>query len=104
MIGMGSIFTLSFGKVKASMQSGQGFSLDSIRKATEEKILAAVDGVVNRIPNGQEYKDQFRQAISGAMDDLQRQAQSQLSNMSGMLGNMGDRVSRKHDQGGPPVH
>lgn len=94
------------GKVKKSMQSepGQGFSLDSIRKAAEEKILAAVDSVVDHIPNGQQYKDQFWQAVDSAMDDLQRQAQSQLSNLSSMLGNLSDRMGRRPDQDNPPVH
>lgn len=86
------------------MQSGQGFSLDSIRKAAEEKILAAVDGVIDRIPNGHQYQDQFKQAISGAMDDLQRQAQNQLSNLGGLMGNLGGMTGRRPDQGNPPVH
>ena len=89
------------GKVKESMQSGQGFSLDSIRRAAEDKIFAAVDVVINRIPNGQQYKDQFRQAIDSALDDLQRQAQTHLG---GMMGNLGGFTGRKPDQDNPPAH
>jgi hypothetical protein len=79
------------------MQPGQGFSLDSIRRAAENKILAAVDGVITHIPNGQQYREQFRQAIDSAMDELQRQAQNQLNNLGGTRG-------RQSDQGNPPVH
>jgi hypothetical protein len=79
----------------------QGFSLDSIRKIAEDKIMVAVDGVVNRIPNGQQYRDQFHQAISGAMNDLQQQAQSQMGNLGGMLGNL---TGRQPNQPNPPTH
>lgn len=79
---------------------GQGFSLDSIRQMAESKIMSAVDGVVSRIPNGQQYKDQFHQAISGAMDDLQRQAQSQMGNLGGMMGGSAGRQPGQN----PPIH
>jgi hypothetical protein len=80
---------------------GQGFSLDSIRKMAEDKILVAVDGVVSRIPNGQQYRDQFRQAINGAMNELQQQAQSQMGNLGGMMGNI---TGRQSNQPNPPTH
>ena len=80
------------------MQGQGGFSLDSIRKMAEDKIMVAVDGVIGRIPNGQQYRDQFRQAIDKAMDELQQQAQSQMSNLGGMMGNVTGR------QPNPPVH
>ncbi|MEO7021650.1 MAG: hypothetical protein ABI234_15970 [Ktedonobacteraceae bacterium] len=84
---------------------GQGFSLDAIRKMVEEKVYEAVEGVANRIPNGQHYHDQFRQAISDAMDTLQQQAQSQMSNRSGMLGNLGNMTGKRPNQpGNPPIH
>jgi hypothetical protein len=86
------------------MQSGQGFSLDSIRQMAEDKILTAVDGVIGRIPNGQQYREQFRQAIGGAMDELQRTAQSQMGNMGGMMGNLGNMAGRRPDQGNPSLH
>lgn len=77
---------------------GQGFSLDSMRKMAEDKIMMAVDGVVNRIPNGQQYQEQFHQAITKAMSELQQQAQSQMGNLGGMLGNLGGQ------QPNPPTH
>jgi hypothetical protein len=80
------------------MQSGQGFSLDSMRKIAEDKIVNAVDGVVSRIPNGQQYKEQFHQAIGKAMNELQQQAQNQMSNMGGMMGNITGQ------QPNPPTH
>jgi hypothetical protein len=86
------------------MQSGQGLSMDAIRKMVEDKVLAAVDGVLGNIPNGMQYKDKFRQAIGGAMNDLQQQAQSQMGNLGGMMGNLGGMTGRKPDQGNPPIH
>lgn len=80
------------------MQSGQGFSLDSMRKMAEDKIVKAVDGVVSRIPNGQQYQEQVHQAIGKAMDELQEQAQNQMGNLGGMMGNITGR------QPNPPSH
>jgi predicted PurR-regulated permease PerM len=80
---------------------GQGFSLDSIRKMAEDKILGAVDGVVARIPNGQQYQEQMHQAISNALNELQQQAQSQMGNIGGMMGNI---TGRQSNQPNPPVH
>jgi hypothetical protein len=80
---------------------GQGFSLDSIRKMAEDKIMVAVDGVVSHIPNGQQYRDQFRQAINNALNELQQQAQSQMGNLGGMMGNV---TGRQPNQPTPPTH
>jgi hypothetical protein len=79
----------------------QGFSLDSLRQMAEDKIMSAVDGVINHIPNGSQYRDKFRQAINGAMNDLQKQAQSQMGNLGGMMGNLG---GRQPNQPNPPTH
>jgi hypothetical protein len=88
------------------MQSGGhgGISLDAMRKMVEDKVLAAVDGVLNTIPNGMQYKDKFRQAIGGAMNDLQQQAQSQMGNLGSMMSNLGGMTGRRPDQDNPPVH
>ncbi len=83
------------------MQAGQGFSLESLRKTAEEKIFTAVDGVVNRIPDGQKYRDQIHQAITKAIDELQQQAQSQMGNLGGMMGNV---TGRQPNPPNPPVH
>lgn len=84
---------------------GQGFSLGAIRKVVEEKVCEAVDGVANRIPNGQQYRDQFHQAIVGAMDTLEKQVQNQMSNMGGAMGNLGNMMGKSSNQpGNPPVH
>jgi hypothetical protein len=80
---------------------GQGFSLDSIRKMAEDKIMTAVDSVITRIPNGQQYRDQFHQAIGNAMNELQQQAQSQMGNLGGMMGNI---TGRQSGQPNPPIH
>lgn len=72
-----------------------------MRKMAEDKIMVAIDGVVNRIPNGQQYRDQFQQAISKAMGELQQQAQNQIGNLGGMMGNLG---GRQPDQPNPPSH
>ena len=80
---------------------GQGFSLDSIRKMAEDKIMVAVDSVIGRIPNGQQYRDQFHQAIGNAMNELQQQAQSQMGNLGGMMGNI---TGRQPNQPNPPIH
>lgn len=79
----------------------QGFSLDSIRKTAEETITKAVDGVITRIPNGQQYTDQVHQAINGALNELQQKAQSQMGNMGGMLGNI---TGSQPGQPNPPTH
>lgn len=83
---------------------GQGFSLDAIRKTVEDRVLAAVDGVLENIPNGQQYKDQFRQAIDGAMNDLQQQARSQVGSIGGLMGNVSGMMGHKPEQGNPPIH
>lgn len=84
---------------------GQGFSLDAIRRIVEDKVCEAVESVVSRIPNGHQYRDQFRQAIGGAMDHLQQQAHSQMGGLGGMMGNLG--MGQRTDQppsGNPPIH
>jgi hypothetical protein len=84
---------------------GQGFSLDAIRKAVEDKVCEAVDGVANRIPNGQQYRDQFHKAIGGAMDTLEKQAQNQMGNMGDMMGSIGNMMGKRPDQpDNPPIH
>jgi hypothetical protein len=90
-------------KVKEEMQ-GQGFDLNSIRQMVEDKVMAAVDGVLGRIPNGPQYRDHFHQAIGGAINELHQQAQSRMGNLGGMLGNLGGMSGRQPDQGNPPVH
>ncbi len=75
--------------------------MDSVRKMAEDKITKAVDGVVNRIPNGQQYTDQIHQAINNVLNELQQQAQSQMGNLGGMMGNAGNRQA---NQPNPPTH
>jgi hypothetical protein len=87
------------------MQSGGNISLDAIRKMVEDKVMGAIDGVLGSIPNGMQYKDKFTQAIGGAMNDLQQQAQSRMGNLGGMMGNLGGMAGgRRPDQGNPPIH
>jgi len=81
--------------------SGQGMNLDTIRHTVESKVLEAIDGVLARIPNGQQHRDQFHQAINGAMDNFQQQAQGQMGNLGGMMGNI---TGQKRDQPNPPAH
>ena len=81
--------------------SGQGFSLDAIRRTVEDKVLEAVDGVCGRIPHGEQYKEQFHSAIDSTMDNLQRQAQSQIGNLGGMPGNIS---GQQGNQPNPPRH
>lgn len=83
------------------MQSGQGFSLDSLRKTAEDKIMVAVDGVIGRIPNGQQYREQLRNAITGALNEMQQQAQSQIGNLGGMMGGV---TGRQTNPPNPPSH
>ncbi len=80
----------------------QGFSLDSFRRMAEGKIQAAVDGVLTRIPNGQQYRDQFHQAIGGAINEIQEQAQSQMGNAGGLLGHLKGMFGHNPEQGHPP--
>ncbi len=82
----------------------QGFSLESIRKMAEEKITVAVDGVVSRIPNGQQYTDQVHQAITNVLNDLQKQAQAQMGNMGNMGNMLGGMTGRQPNQPNPPTH
>jgi hypothetical protein len=84
--------------------SGQGMNLDTIRQTVESEVLKAVDGVLGRIPNGQQHRDQFRQAISGAMDNLQQQAQGQMGNLGNLGGMLGNMTGQKRDQPNPPAH
>ena len=80
----------------------QGLSVDSIRRMAEDRIMAAVDGVLARIPNGPQYRNDFHRAIDKAIDEVQQQVQGQAGNLGGMLGNLGQ--GRQPDQPGPPVH
>jgi hypothetical protein len=82
----------------------QGFSLEHIRQTVEEKVMGAVDGVLTRIPNGPQYREQFRQAIGGALNDLQQQAQGQAGPLGGIMGKLGGIFGHSHEQGNPPAH
>jgi hypothetical protein len=96
----GNCVKFARGKAKSHMQydnqqerdpSNQGNPFDPfdpLRQATGERADEAIDNVANRIPGGQQYADQARQASGQGLDSLQQQAQQGMGNVGG-IGELG---------------
>jgi hypothetical protein len=55
--------------------SGQNNPLDPFRQAAGDQADSAIDNLRKRVPGGQQYADQGRQAAGQGLDSMQQQGQ-----------------------------
>ncbi len=74
-------------------QTNQGSMFDGplhgVRQQIDNQIGQAIDAFAGRIPGGERFTPQAKQAISGVLDNLQQQLETQATERLGNAGNLG---------------
>ena len=56
------------------------------KQMANQQIDSAIDQFANKIPGGEQYKQQAKDAASGELDNLEQQAEQRFGNMGGLFG------------------
>ena len=79
-------------------------SLHGARQQLEGHIGDVIDQYAGRVPGGERFTPQAKQAVSGILDGLQKQLEAEAANRMGGLGNPGSPATgngnQSSDQGG----
>ena len=65
--------------------------LKSARDAAEQQVDNAIDQFAGKIPGGENYKQQAKDAADGILDNLQKEGENRIGGMGGPQG-IFDRV------------
>jgi len=60
--------------------------MDALKNQAEQKIDATIDQFAQKIPGGQQYSQQAKDAAAGGLDNLEKQAEEKFGNPGGMFG------------------
>ncbi len=60
-----------------------GGPLHMVRQDIEAQISGLIDHYANQVPGGHRFSPEAKQAVSGALDNLQRQLESEAANRLG---------------------
>jgi hypothetical protein len=63
-----------------------GGALGDVRQAVENQIYQAIDHYGSQVPGGEHFTPEAKNAVSGILDNLQRQLEAQAANRMGNLG------------------
>ncbi len=63
-----------------------GGALGGVRQAVENQIYQAIDHYGSQVPGGERFTPEAKNAVSGILDNLQRQLEAQAANRMGGLG------------------
>ena len=63
-----------------------GGPLNGVRQAVENQIYQAIDHYGSQVPGGHQFTPEAKNAVSGILDNLQRQLEAQAANRMGGLG------------------
>lgn len=66
-----------------------GGALGDVRQAVENQIYQAIDHYGSQVPGGEHFTPEAKNAVSGILDNLQRQLEGQAANRMGGLGGLG---------------
>ena len=79
-------------------------SLNGARQQLEGHIGQVIDQYAARVPGGERFTPEAKQAVSGMLDGLQKQLEAEAANRLGAPGNIGSPASgnsnQQPDQGG----
>jgi len=68
-------------------QQGQGQDqFGGAKQQAKQQIDQAIDQFANKIPGGQQYSQQAKDAAAGALDNLEGEAEKRLGGLGGMFG------------------
>ncbi len=59
---------------------------DQARQAAQQQVDSAIDQFANKIPGGQQYSQQAKDAAGGALENLEQQAENRFGNLGGLFG------------------
>ena len=65
-------------------------TLHGARQQLEGHIGQVIDQYAARVPGGERFTPEAKQAVSGVLDSLQRQLEAEAANRLGGLGNSGN--------------
>lgn len=74
---------------------------DAAREMAERKANRVIDQFANKIPGGQKFSGQAKQAVSGILHTLEKEAGNRLGNLGGVVGGLFGKS--KSEPGQPPV-
>lgn len=63
--------------------------MDQYKHQAEQKIDETIDQFAQKIPGGTQFSQQAKDAMSGVLDNLEKEAEAQGGNI---LGNLGDTI------------
>ncbi len=61
--------------------------MDALKNQAEQKIDETIDQFAQKIPGGTQFSGQAKEAMSGVLDNLEKQAEEQGGNILGNIGN-----------------
>nr|MDQ2888852.1 hypothetical protein [Chloroflexota bacterium] len=67
-------------------QQGNQGGLDSARQMANQQVDQAIDQFAQKIPGGQQYSQQAKDAAGGVLDNLEQEGEKRLGNLGGLFG------------------
>ncbi len=61
--------------------------VDALKQQAEQKIDETIDQFAQKVPGGTQFSQQAKDAMAGALDNLEKQAEEQGGNILGNIGN-----------------
>ena len=61
--------------------------MDALKNQAEQKIDETIDQFAQKVPGGTQFSQQAKDAMSGVLDNLEKQAEEQGGNILGNIGN-----------------
>ena len=93
--GQGNYQQPSQGQQPLGNQGGGGLPngpLNEVRQAVENQIYQAIDHYGSQVPGGHNFTPEAKNAVSGILDNLQRQLEAQAVSRLGEAGGLGGRL------------
>ncbi len=72
--------------------------VDQLKNQAEQKIDETIDQLAQKIPGGTQFSGQAKEAMSGVLDNLEKQAEEQGGNILSNLGNSIGGIFGHHNE------
>ena len=72
--------------------------VDALKHQAEQKIDETIDQYAQKIPGGTQFSQQAKDAMSGVLDNLEKEAEEQGGNILGNIGNSIGGIFGHHNQ------
>ncbi len=69
-----------------SQNTNEKGMLDSARNVAEQKVNQAIDQFAGKIPGGEQYKQQAKDAAEGVLLNLEKEGENRINGMGGPQG------------------